>query len=1016
MSNNSPDRVARRLARLEAAINRGRANQLKNSSFEGGGITQYSPDGSQVLSRFGEQYDGTGGLANLAGPMPPTPAQLYAEPAPGGVLVRWNGDWEPAVVDDRPVVAPLDFAHVEIHASVDPAFTGLLFATKRGEIISARGGEIVLNVQPGVGIYLRAVVRTNAGKTSVPSAVVGPIYSGKLASEAVDVDWEEIGGNRIWRQESAPTGEHRVGDLWLEIPENIAYRWESDPADPTDANVWTEVRDQGVVQALQDAFQANETAVQAGLDALAAQGAAQAAQGAAEGAQGTAQDASESAAAALAEAAAAQAAALAAHQAADAAQDAADTADAAALSAAGIAASKGRVYYQDSPPTPGDPNGLWVDTNDSNKPYRWDAGLSIWTLVRDAGIQAAASAADAANDAAVAAAAVAASKVMVFAQISAPSTTGRTLGDIWIDTDDGNKRYIWNGAWTASVLGAPAISATARELGAITTFRQASAPASGMLVGDFWIDSDDNKLYRWEGSTPSWVAVQDVAIQAAITSAATAQSTADGKMRIFPQPSAPTGLVAGDLGDMWIDTDDGNKSYTWSGTAWDARLIGNSAIQPQSLVASNVIATGTITAALLQSVLVLASTIVAGNPTGTHARMTSTGFRVFREDLIDGIADEVIRMGTDTNDFLGISDGSNKLIGSWDDTGRISVTGATVNGPLILRGRDVESMFTAIPGGGGAGTGIPGAQNTIGWDGNAPINAVTTEIGLLEVAVTVDANRLYMLIPSFYFEAGNASTYVQLTVRDGGTGTPSINSPIIMRDYFSSGNNGSWTILAQRIRGYKFATSGVHRLLLTAAGGAGSINVRSIEGDAPTILVIDAGPFRGNPASMNRGGGSTAPPVQQYFTELAPAGWATFNGSGAQRSDTAEVIQGYDPSGFNGDGYGYWWFNKPNITGTVDRVEFYAYSNHWYYNSGGTARLRAVKDGGVPLTGYSDQGPFQKPGGRWCDISGWKDLWHNNQGVNRAAGVMVGPGGGTNLTYYGRFDGPSARLRIWYTQ
>lgn len=56
-------------------------------------------------------------------------------------------------------------------------------------------------------------------------------------------------------------------------------------------------------------------------------------------------------------------------------------------------------------------------------------------------------------------------------------------------------------------------------------FYQSSAPGSGMSVGDFWVDSDDNKIYRYADS--SWGEVQDDDIAQAISDAATAQSAAD---------------------------------------------------------------------------------------------------------------------------------------------------------------------------------------------------------------------------------------------------------------------------------------------------------------------------------------------------------------------------------------------------------------------------------------------------------------------------------------------------------
>ena len=96
-------------------------------------------------------------------------------------------------------------------------------------------------------------------------------------------------------------------------------------------------------------------------------------------------------------------------------------------------------------------------------------------------------------------------------------------------------------------------------------FYQSSAPSSGMSDGDFWIDSDDNKIYRYAAS--SWGEVQDDQIAAAISDAATAQSTADGKVVTFIQAAAPT---AEGTGDIWFDSDDNNKPYRWSGSAWVA--------------------------------------------------------------------------------------------------------------------------------------------------------------------------------------------------------------------------------------------------------------------------------------------------------------------------------------------------------------------------------------------------------------------------------------------------------------
>jgi hypothetical protein len=89
---------------------------------------------------------------------------------------------------------------------------------------------------------------------------------------------------------------------------------------------------------------------------------------------------------------------------------------------------------------------------------------------------------------------------------------------------------------TESTARANADSALASQITTLTstvgsknrTYYQSTAPTSGMVSGDLWIDSDDDKLYRYNGS--SWVNIQDNQIgqnTAAISSEATTRATAD---------------------------------------------------------------------------------------------------------------------------------------------------------------------------------------------------------------------------------------------------------------------------------------------------------------------------------------------------------------------------------------------------------------------------------------------------------------------------------------------------------
>jgi len=162
---------------------------------------------------------------------------------------------------------------------------------------------------------------------------------------------------------------------------------------------------------------------------------------------------------------------------------------------------------------------------------------------------------------------IAGAYIQVFVQTTPP--TSLHINDIWYDSDDDNHPY------RAECVGANEITAgewvSIRDAGAggtqTTIFYEATAPASGMITDDYWIDSDDNKIYRYDGA--NWGEVQDTDIATAISNAATAQSTADGKVYIYKQDEEPTGQVAGDIGDLWIDTNDKNKLYRYSGSAWE---------------------------------------------------------------------------------------------------------------------------------------------------------------------------------------------------------------------------------------------------------------------------------------------------------------------------------------------------------------------------------------------------------------------------------------------------------------
>ncbi len=168
--------------------------------------------------------------------------------------------------------------------------------------------------------------------------------------------------------------------------------------------------------------------------------------------------------------------------------------------------------------------------------------------------------------------------------------------------------------------------------GKTKAYYQATAPTSGMTEGDLWFDTDDGyKLYYYTGS--AWTSVQDTSIAAAQSAATAAQTTADGKNKIYRQGTTPTGTFS--VGDLWFNTSNDNSISRWDGSTWVANTLGNNALASISankitagtidasvITVSNInagnISTGTLAAARIAANSLDASKIVAGSITATQ--------------------------------------------------------------------------------------------------------------------------------------------------------------------------------------------------------------------------------------------------------------------------------------------------------------------------------------------------------------------------------------------------------------
>lgn len=145
--------------------------------------------------------------------------------------------------------------------------------------------------------------------------------------------------------------------------------------------------------------------------------------------------------------------------------------------------------------------------------------------------------------------------VTVFAQDAIP--TSLMVGDLWFDTNDGNKEY------RAASVGADQITAGEWELVSttgISVFAQDGIPTS-TAIGDLWVDTNDgNALYRADSVGAD-----------AITAGEWELVTPEGGITVFAQDAVPTSTA---VGDLWYDTDDNNKPYRAASVGADQITAG----------------------------------------------------------------------------------------------------------------------------------------------------------------------------------------------------------------------------------------------------------------------------------------------------------------------------------------------------------------------------------------------------------------------------------------------------------
>lgn len=326
-------------------------------------------------------------------------------------------------------------------------------------------------------------------------------------------------------------------------------------------------------------------------------------------------------------------------------------------------------------------------------------------------------------------------------------------------------------------------------------------------------------------------------------------TAADGKTTNYYQSSEPTGGTYV-LGDTWFDTDDGNKIYRWSGSAWVAASLGSSAIENAAITNAKIanldaakIDTGVLNAARLGAGSITADKMSAtdiftinnysGPTTGNHTRMTPDGFSAWGGDPASGLIKPFARFGNGLD--FGFDPAQPKA--SIDGNGNASMS-SLATAALKVGGSTLEEILEPLPRGR-----LAYAQLTASVTGVS-----TTQVSIVELRANLQPNRLYEISTADISARGSAANAIlewNLRVAYDGNAVTS-SSPMLRNVRQQLGAAGVY--IATPPMTYDLQTAGQAgerevRFLLTAKryGGSGTIDIWGSDGIPIQLRIRDEG-------------------------------------------------------------------------------------------------------------------------------------------------------------------------------
>ncbi|WP_327385561.1 hypothetical protein [Streptomyces sp. NBC_01207] len=958
--------IGSRLAALErqiAALQR--SSRLGHSSIENAAIEVYDDSGS-LRAVIGQQADGTSGVVAVNGPQPPQPSRPYVASVLGGISVTWDGTFL------EEVAPPLDFSRVEIHIGATDGFI-ISETTLRATIESPRGGTLF--VAASTPMYFRLMARTTSGTASDPSPQAGPMGPAAVVAQEVldgiitETALAEEAVGRMHLQVGA-VGHTQLGIGAGNLLPDPGFEGPYTDQNLTGKTGWSLATGNNSARALQAgpkgpppstgrALRITELAVSPGDRFFLA---------------------------------------------VDYRVSMDWTGDSIRLFMEWQDAQGGTLSYGILAVTPA-PGAPWARANRQVQAPAGAAKAAVWIKNHEATtgtadfdnaevrtvIGAGMVLADSIGTPELAAGSVVASKVaaktLTAREVKALSLTGAEMATNFLAA-----RHVAAGTLNATHLAIGVdgnlISDPSFE-GAVTTGRLATdwtvvAPGRDspkalrvdctsatpvdktITLGTFpampgqrvWLSADYQLSTDWVGTRANaYVRWEDAAGAVLAYSRITSGSAAAGSnwktMSGAPETAAPAQTV---LGRIKLAADDSKAGSV---------LFDN----------------------------VTCRIVIGSQPSGTRAEISPAGLVLFDEG-----GDERVSLVTGRANFLTLSGTNGGAVATIDEKGNAGFNDVSVAGGLTVGGIRLDSRLAESP------RGLVAISRQY-----SAVTGSANEMGFVELAFQADPSRMYRIVVDCYVTASSETGEVHVALRDGGTSTPTVSSPVVQSRVFPISGLTWRPVRVELIRSGASLGAGLHRILSTFhaqwAPDGTTVTLFGKSDQPAHMYVEDVGPAIPDTGVYNTGGGVATPPKQQYERTYAASWSGSYANRGAFNSFYgSQCIQGYYSSnnGVQAALIGFPSSLGSDLAGaSIQRVELYLYYAHWYYNAGGKAVIKAHGHASRPASFSCDSDSqtidWGKNVGMWIDITGIFDStsWR---------GVALDPAN-SSLDYYGRAEG-----------